>query len=89
MFAVSAKQVEDQLIIRWQLSKYEIPLAQITSVTLDDTYGGSEPSAIRIGPVGGTTERILIRTTNQSYILFTNSVNLISQIQAMISHTTS
>ncbi|MGQ8871247.1 SunI/YnzG family protein [Paenibacillus sp. TSA_86.1] len=85
MFAVSAKQVEDQLIIRWQLSKYEIPLARITSVTLDDTYGGSEPSAIRIGPVGGTTERILIRTTNQSYILFTNSVNLISQIQAMLS----
>ncbi|WP_434752182.1 SunI/YnzG family protein [Paenibacillus amylolyticus] len=86
MFAVSAKQVEDQLIIRWQLSKYELPLAQITSVTLDDTYGGSEPSAIRIGPVGGTTERILIRTTNQSYILFTNSVSLISQIQAMLSH---
>ena len=52
MFAVSAKQVKDQLIIRWQLSKFEIPLAQIISVTLDDTYGGSESSAIRIGPVG-------------------------------------
>lgn len=89
MFAVSAKQVEDQLIIRWQLSKYEIPLSQITSVTLDDTYGGSEPSAIRIGPVGGTTERILIRTTNQSYILFTNSVNMFSAITSMLTHSTS
>ena len=25
MFAVSAKQVKDQLVIRWQLSKFEIP----------------------------------------------------------------
>lgn len=74
--------------LRWQLSKYEIPLAQITSVTLDDTYGGSELSAVRIGHAR-STERILIRTTNQSYILFTNSVNLISQIQAMVSHSAS
>nr|WP_154958302.1 hypothetical protein [Paenibacillus xylanexedens] len=88
MFAVSAKQVKDQLIIRWQLSKFEIPLAQIISVTLDDTYGGSETSAIRIGHAR-STERILIRTTHQSYILFTNSVNLLPQIQDMISQSAS
>ncbi|WP_342554998.1 hypothetical protein [Paenibacillus sp. FSL R7-0652] len=86
MFGVSAKQVEDQLVIRWQFSKIEIPLAEITSVTLDDFYGGSEPSAIRIGPVNGTTERIAIRTTRQSYILFTNSENLFPEIQAMLTH---
>ncbi|PYE47767.1 hypothetical protein HUB98_24900 [Paenibacillus barcinonensis] len=88
MFGVSAKQVEDQLVICYQFTKIEIPLNQITSVTLDDTYGGSEPSAIRIGPAR-TTERILIRTTHQSYILFTNSVNMFSVIRAMLSDSAS
>ncbi|ETT51448.1 MULTISPECIES: SunI/YnzG family protein [Paenibacillus] len=84
MFGVNVKKVEDQLVIRWQFSKIEIPITHITLVTLDDTYGGSEPSAIRIGPVNGTSERILIRTVNQSYILFTSSVNLYPNIQAML-----
>ncbi|MGO4730423.1 SunI/YnzG family protein [Paenibacillus sp. 2KB_22] len=84
MFGVNVKKMEDQLVIRWQFSKIEIPIVHITSVTLDDTYGGSEPSAIRIGPVNGTSERILIRTVNQSYILFTNSVNLYSNIRDML-----
>ncbi|MFX3647771.1 MAG: hypothetical protein ACE3K2_28190 [Paenibacillus sp.] len=84
MFGVNVKKTEDQLVIRWQFSKIEIPIAHIISVTLDDTYGGSEPSAIRIGPVNGTSERILIRTVNQSYILFTSSVNLHNNIQAML-----
>lgn len=85
MFDVSVKQVDDQLVIRWQLSKIEIPISQITSVTLDDTYGGCEPSAIRIG-YARSTERILIRTTHQSYILFTSSKNIFPAIQAMVSH---
>ncbi|WP_210107563.1 hypothetical protein [Paenibacillus amylolyticus] len=84
MFGVNVKKMEDQLVIRWQFSKIEIPIVHITSVTLDDTYGGSEPSAIRIGPVNGTSERILIRTVNQSYILFTNSVNLYPNIRDML-----
>jgi hypothetical protein len=84
MFGVNVKKVEDQLVIRWQFSKIEVPITHITSVTLDDTYGGSEPSAIRIGPVNGTSERILIRTVNQSYILFTSSVTLHTNIQAML-----
>ncbi|WP_339259941.1 hypothetical protein MKZ12_08600 [Paenibacillus sp. FSL R5-0713] len=84
MFGVNVKKIEDKLVIRWQFSKIEIPIAHISSVTLDDTYGGSEPSAIRIGPVNGTSERILIRTVNQSYILFTNSVNLYPNIRDML-----
>ncbi|KAA8754886.1 MULTISPECIES: hypothetical protein [Paenibacillus] len=84
MFGVNVKKIEDQLVIRWQFSKIEIPIVHITSVTLDDTYGGSEPSAIRIGPVNGTSERILIRTVDQSYILFTNSVNLYPNIRDML-----
>ncbi|MBY0202283.1 hypothetical protein SAMN05720606_111175 [Paenibacillus polysaccharolyticus] len=84
MFDVNVKQVDDQLIIRWQFTKIEIPISQITSVTLDNTYGGSEPSAVRIG-YARSTERILIRTTHQSYILFTSSENMYPAIQAMVS----
>ncbi|WP_440117915.1 SunI/YnzG family protein [Paenibacillus sp. QZ-Y1] len=54
-------------------------------VTLDDTYGGIEISA-RIGAAYGTSERILIRTTNQSYILFTSNETLFLKISAMVSN---
>lgn len=85
MFGIKVQQVKNQLIVRWQLSKIEIPIADIKAVTLDDTYGGSETSAIRIGTAYGTSERILIRTTKQSYILFTSNENLFSKISALVS----
>lgn len=85
MLGIKVQQVENQLIIRWQLSKIEIPIPDIKAVTLDDTYGGSEPSAVRIGAAYGASETILIRTTHQSYILFTSSENLFPKINAMLS----
>lgn len=86
MLGIKVQQVENQLIIRWQLSKIEIPIPDIKAVTLDDTYGGSEPSAVRIGAAYGASETILIRTTYQSYILFTSSENLFPKISAMLSN---
>jgi len=87
MFGVNVKKVEDQLVIRWQFSKIEIPISNITSVTLDDTYGGSELSAVRIGAAYGASETILIRTTNQSYILFTSNEALFPKISDLVSST--
>ncbi|MFS0857465.1 hypothetical protein [Paenibacillus taichungensis] len=86
MLGIKVQQVENQLIIRWQLSKIEIPISDIKAVTLDDTYGGSEPSAVRIGAAYGASETILIRTTNQPYILFTSSETLFPKISAMLSN---
>ncbi|MEK4052882.1 hypothetical protein MHB84_04455 [Paenibacillus sp. FSL F4-0087] len=86
MLGIKVQQVENQLIIRWQLSKIEIPISDIKTVTLDDTYGGSEPSAVRIGAAYGSSETILIRTTNQHYILFTSSETLFPKISAMLSN---
>ncbi|MFC9707417.1 hypothetical protein ACFTRD_04575 [Paenibacillus sp. NPDC056933] len=84
MLGIKVQQVENQLIIRWQLSKIEFPISDIRAVTLDDTYGGSEPSAVRIGAAYGASETILIRTTNQSYILFTSNEALFPKISAML-----
>ncbi|WP_336760516.1 SunI/YnzG family protein [Paenibacillus sp. USHLN196] len=89
MFGVNVKKIEDQLVIRWQFSKVEIPISNITSVTLDDTYGGSELSAVRIGAAYGASETILIRTTNQSYILFTSNEALFPKISDLVSSTVS
>ncbi|WP_145319958.1 SunI/YnzG family protein [Paenibacillus xylanexedens] len=89
MLGVNVKKIEDQLVIRWQFSKVEIPISNITSVTLDDTYGGSELSAVRIGAAYGASETILIRTTNQSYILFTSNEALFPKISDLVSSTVS
>ncbi|VXC90355.1 conserved hypothetical protein [Bacillus mycoides] len=53
-------------------------------VTEDATYAGvEEPSAIRIGTAYGTTDRILIRTVKQNYVLFTtNKVSILNAIHA-------
>ncbi|MEO2214423.1 hypothetical protein ABGV40_26505 [Paenibacillus amylolyticus] len=89
MLGVNVKKIEDQLVIRWQFSKFEIPISNITSVTLDDTYGGSELSAVRIGAAYGASKTILIRTTNQSYILFTSNEALFPKISDLVSSTAS
>ncbi|WP_338539589.1 hypothetical protein [Paenibacillus tundrae] len=86
MLGVKVQQVKNQLVIRWQLSKIEIPIADIRTVTLDETYGGSNSSAIRIGAAYGATETILIHTTNQSYVLFTSNQTLFTKISSLLSN---
>ncbi|WP_419146688.1 hypothetical protein [Priestia endophytica] len=43
-----------------------IPLKKITEVTEDETYGGKEKQAVRIGMSYGTTDRIVIKTVKQN-----------------------
>ncbi|MFS8603285.1 hypothetical protein AB0764_10270 [Priestia megaterium] len=70
---ISVQKINDSLIIKWQLAHFMIPLEDILEVTEDDTYGGNEANAIRIGPPYGTTDRIFIKTTNKNYLLFTSN----------------
>ena len=58
-------------MIRWLLTKITIPITDILIVTTDDTYGGEEKQAIRIGMPYGTTDRVVIITNKNTYILFT------------------
>jgi len=60
-------------VIRWLLTKITIPITDILIVTTDDTYGGEEKQAIRIGMPYGTTDRVVIITNKNTYILFTTN----------------
>ncbi len=72
MFEVKVEKKSDQLVIKWQFSKIKVPLSEIMEVSYDDTYAGENKSAMRIGYPDGTTDRILIRTVRQNYIIYTN-----------------
>ncbi|MDM5340564.1 hypothetical protein QUF84_25565 [Fictibacillus enclensis] len=72
LFEIKVSKQGENLLIRWQLTKVEIPLSDITDVVNDDTYGGEEKSAIPIGTPYGTTDRVVIKSKKGTYILFTN-----------------
>jgi hypothetical protein len=72
IFEVHVSKTNENLQIKWLLSSIEIPLSDITEVVNDDTYGGEEKSAIRIGTPYGHTDRVVIKTRARTYILFTS-----------------
>ena len=73
MFGLKIENKADTLIIKWQFTKIEIPLSEIVVVTEDDTYGGQEKNAIRLGFPSATTDRIVIKTTTETYLLYTSA----------------
>ncbi|MBV7320512.1 MULTISPECIES: hypothetical protein [Bacillus] len=81
MLGIKVEKSNENLIINWQLSKVEIPIKEINNVYLDPNYGGEEKSAVRIGFPYGSTDRVVIRTANNTYILFTtNAASIMSKI---------
>ncbi|MDM5317251.1 hypothetical protein QUF49_14675 [Fictibacillus sp. b24] len=83
MIEVSVKKVENNFVIRWQLLRIEIPSSDILDVRLDDTYGGEDQDAIRIGLPYGTTDRVFINTAKQNYLVFTSNPSaIISKLSA-------
>lgn len=77
MLGMNVSKKENDLIVKWQLSKTNIPINEITSIKLDDTYGGENKEAVRIGTPYGTTDRLVIETNKQNYILFTTDIHSI------------
>ena len=73
MFEIFVKKVNSDIVIRWLFTKITIPIADILTITTDDTYGGKEKQAIRIGRPYGTTDRVVIITKESTYILFTTN----------------
>ncbi len=69
---VKVAEKNGSLEINWLLNKTKIPLSAITEVSNDDTYGGQEKEAIRIGFPSGNTDRVVIKTKKETYILFTS-----------------
>ena len=85
MIGISIQFSNDHLIIKWQLSRIEIPVSDIVKVTRDETYAGEGTNAIRIGTPYATTDRIVIKTKSDTYILFTtNATSLENKITSLI-----
>ncbi|EEL39332.1 Hypothetical cytosolic protein [Bacillus toyonensis] len=84
MLGIHVKKTKEELIISWQLAKVTIPLGDVIEVIEDSTYAGVEESnVIRIGTAYGTTDRILIKTVKQNYVLFTtNKFSILNAIHA-------
>jgi len=84
MLGINVKKTNEELIISWQLAEITIPLRDVIEVTEDATYAGvEEVDVIRIGTAYRTTDRILIKTVKQNYVLFTtNKVAILNAIHA-------
>ncbi|MFL0441814.1 hypothetical protein ACH0BE_00825 [Bacillus subtilis] len=81
MLGINVEKLNENLIINWQLSKVEIPIKEINNVYLDPNYGGEEKSAVRIGFPYCSTDRVVIKTANNTYILFTtNAASIMNKI---------
>ncbi|MBL6010401.1 hypothetical protein C7B63_08640 [Bacillus halotolerans] len=81
MLGIKVEKSNENLIINWQLSKVEIPIKEINNVYLDPNYGGEEKNAVRIGVPYGSTDRVVIKTANNTYILFTtNAASIMNKI---------
>ncbi|KML03017.1 PH domain-containing protein [Rossellomorea marisflavi] len=72
------------LRIKWQFSTIDIPVSDITDVTLDDTYAGEEKRAIRLGFPYGHTDRVVIKTTNETYLLYTSNGGMKDKIETLM-----
>ncbi|USK93254.1 SunI/YnzG family protein [Rossellomorea marisflavi] len=72
------------LRIKWQFSTIDIPVSDITDVTLDDTYAGEEKRAIRLGLPYGHTDRVVIKTTNETYLLYTSNGGMKDKIETLM-----
>ncbi|SES21327.1 hypothetical protein SAMN04487944_1243 [Gracilibacillus ureilyticus] len=75
------KVIDDgqNIIIKWQFSKIVIPSEGIKEVLSDDTYGGNDPKALRIGFPYGSTDRVLLRTNEGNYLIYTSNPHTITK----------
>lgn len=83
MLGIDVIKTTEELIIKWQLAKVNIPLNEIIEVTEDDTYAGVEKNdAIQLGHLM-LQLIILIKTKKEDYVLFTtNKVSILNKINA-------
>ncbi|WP_316246604.1 SunI/YnzG family protein [Sutcliffiella horikoshii] len=75
----------ENLIIKWQFSTISVPLSTILSVENDPTYSGTDKHALRIGFPSGHSDRVVIRTKSDTYLIFTSNGGLTDKIRSYIS----
>lgn len=85
MLGIKIGKSQNNLVIKWQLTKIEVPIGEIEDVFQDNTYAGNNKEALRLGTPYGTTDRIVIKTKSKDYILFTsNPISINSEITKII-----
>jgi hypothetical protein len=85
MLGIVVERIKKDIVIKYQLAELRIPISDIIKVTLDDTNGGIDTRAIRIGNPSGTTDRVVIKTKSNSYILFTtNYTSIMNRLKSAI-----
>ncbi|MFP7298664.1 hypothetical protein [Neobacillus niacini] len=77
---MKVKKIDNDIVIKHLFTKVVIPISDLISVSFDDTYGGEEKDAIRIGHPRSSTERIAIKTKTVNYLLFTPNYNSIMNL---------
>jgi hypothetical protein len=89
MMGIVVERIKNDIVIIYQFAELRIPISDIFEVTLDNTYGGIEKRAIRIGNPIGTTDRVVIKTKTSSYILFTtNYTSIMNKLKSAIAKST-
>lgn len=79
------KIVNDKLVVRWLLSKVEIPLRDIRDIWLSEHYSGGGQPSIRLGLPYATTDRVTIRTDSRNYIVYTtDGTEMAEQLRGLI-----
>jgi len=63
---------EKCLVLKFGLSKTEIPIDQIVSIKESDKYGVADNIDYRIGAPYGQPDRIVIETMNKRFLVFLN-----------------
>ena len=81
---VKVSRNEENLRIKWQLSQIDIPISDIKDVSMDDTYSGEEKKAVRIGLPYGHTDRVVIKTHSETYILYTSNGGMKEKVLSLV-----
>lgn len=84
MIGLRVKEKDGMVVLKWMLSEVKIPKAHILEVVSDETYGGKDIQALRMGFPYATTERYLLKTTEQNYLLYTGDHHLKKRIEEMV-----
>ncbi|MDA7025749.1 PH domain-containing protein [Bacillus sp. CLL-7-23] len=68
---------ENCLVLKFGLSKTEIPLVDIVTIKESDQYGTAERVDHRIGIPYGQPDRVVIKTKTNNYLVFLNGSHLL------------
>ncbi|OEH93581.1 hypothetical protein [Bacillus solimangrovi] len=71
--SVKVKDNGDRITISWLVSKFNIDKKEITNVYEGSEYAGDASISVHIGHPYANTDRIIIETTSDNYLIYTSN----------------